>query len=90
MVITLNRSPSYSFKKTVHTFLKNHVVGYKELTTYPLALGKGVRKSLESKINGNPHENAVVNGIIEAEFQPDVAREELSTLAGNAPIHHLL
>lgn len=69
-----------------YRFFKKYIEGYEEPTTYPLALGKGVHKAIEDKINGVSHSEAVLNGIIEAEFHPEVTMDELSGVASNAPI----
>jgi len=61
-------------------------VGFEEPTTYPLALGKGVHKAVEDKINGVSHSEAVLNGMIEAEFHPVVTMDEMSKLVGHAPV----
>lgn len=72
-----------------HRFYKKYVEGYEEPITYPLALGKGVHKAIEDKINGVPHEQAIINGIVEADFHPEITKQELSYLTKNAPIHQI-
>ena len=69
-----------------YRFYKKYIQGYEEPTTYPLALGKGVHKAIEDKINGVSHSEAVLNGMIEADFHPEVTMEELSGLVSHAPI----
>jgi len=49
-------------------------------------LGKGVHKAVEDKINGVSHSEAVLNGMIEAEFHPEVTMDEMSELVSHAPI----
>lgn len=72
-----------------YRFYKKYVEGYEEPTTYPLALGKGVHKAIEDRMKGFTHEDAVLNGLIEAEFHEEVTKEELSWLTANAPIHRM-
>ena len=56
--------------KLVRTdFIKNTFKDMRNLS-YPLALGKGVHKAIEDKIKGFSHTEAVLNGMIEADFQP--------------------
>ena len=69
-----------------YRFYKKYILGYDEPTTYPLALGKGVHKAIEDKIKGISHSEAVLNGMIEADFHPEVKLEELSELVSHAPI----
>src|SRR5699024_3842518 len=68
-------------------FYQKYVEGYEEPSSLPLALGKGVHKSIEDKMNGVPHNEAVANGIVEADFHPEVTVQELSSLTWNAPVH---
>lgn len=72
-----------------YRFYKKYVDGYEEPITYPLALGKGVHKAIEDKINGKSHEEAIANGLVEAEFHPEVTKDELSLLVHNAPIYEI-
>lgn len=69
-----------------YRFFKKYIEGYEEPTTYPLALGKGVHKAVEDKINGVSHSEAVLNGMIEAEFHPEVTMDELSQLVSHTPL----
>ena len=69
-----------------YRFFTKYIEGYEEPTTYPLALGKGVHKAVEDKINGVSHSEAVLNGMIEAEFHPEVTMDEMSELVSHAPI----
>src|SRR5690625_4422754 len=69
-----------------HRFYHRYVEGYEEPETYPLALGSGVHKAIESKMNGASHEQAVLNGLIEANFHEEVTKKELSNLTWNAPV----
>lgn len=72
-----------------HRFYKKYVEGYEEEVTYPLALGKGVHKAIEDKLEGLDHNSAVENGMKEAEYHPNVTRSELGWLTSNAPIHEI-
>lgn len=72
-----------------YRFYKKYVEGYEEPLTYPLALGSGVHKAIEEKMNGATHDEAITSGIVEAEFHPEVTRKELSILTYNAPIHQI-
>ena len=49
-------------------------------------MGKGVHKAIEGKIKGINHSEAVLNGMIEADFHPDVTLGEMSDLVSHAPI----
>ncbi len=68
-------------------FFKKYVEGYEEPTTLPLALGKAVHKTVEDKINGVGHSEAVLNGYAESEFHPEVTYKEISELASRAKIY---
>jgi PD-(D/E)XK nuclease superfamily len=69
-----------------YRFFQKYIEGYEEPTTYPLALGKGVHKAVEDKINGMFHSEAILNGMIEAEFHPEVTMDEMSKLVSHVPI----
>ena len=84
MIYSFSRLHLYS--ACPYRFFKKYIEGYEEPTTYPLALGKGVHKAVEDKINGVSHSEAVLNGMIEAEFHPEVTKDEMSTLVSHAPI----
>lgn len=58
-----------------------------EEVTKPLALGKAVHRAIESVISGASKEDALINGLIEAEFHPQVTREEMNLLLNRAPIY---
>lgn len=75
------------FNSCPFRFYKKYIEGYEEPTTLPLALGKGVHKTIEDKINGIEHSEAVLNGIIEAEFHNEVTYEDISFLAKRAKIY---
>lgn len=72
-----------------HRFYKKYVEGYEEPTTYPLALGKGVHRAIEEKLKGLDHRLAIQKGLEEAEYHPEVTKNELSWLTRNAPIHEI-
>lgn len=72
-----------------YRFYKKYVEGFEEPLTYPLALGKGVHKGIEIKLKGKSHDESVIAGIVEAEFHPEVTKQELSDLINQAPIEEL-
>ena len=84
MIFSFSRLSLY--ETCPYRFYKKYIQGYEEPTTYPLALGKGVHKAIEDKIKGVSHSEAVLNGMIEADFHPEVTMEELSDLVSHAPI----
>ena len=84
MIFSFSRLSLY--ETCPYRFYKKYIQGYEEPTTYPLALGKGVHKAIEDKIKGVSHSEAVLNGIIEADFHPEVTLKELSDLVSRAPI----
>lgn len=57
-----------------------------EPVTLPLALGKAVHRAIEDKIKGIPHSEAVLNGLVEAEFHNEVMHDDISWLTRNAPV----
>ena len=84
MIFSFSRLSIY--ENCPNRFYKKYIQGYEEPTTYPLALGKGVHKAIEDKIKGINHSEAVLNGMIEADFHPEVTLEELTDLVSRAPI----
>lgn len=52
----------------------------------PLALGKAVHKAIERVINGDSHSEAVLKGLVEADFHPEVEKAEVEKLLNNAPV----
>ena len=72
-----------------YRFYKKYVEGYEEEITYPLALGKGVHRAIEDRLKGLSHDEAVINGLIEADFHEEVTKKELSWLTRNAPINRV-
>jgi CRISPR/Cas system-associated exonuclease Cas4 (RecB family) len=84
MIFSFSRLSLY--ESCPYRFYKKYIQGYEEPMTYPLALGKGVHKAIEDKINGLSHSEAVLNGMIEADFHPEVTLEEMSDLVSHAPI----
>lgn len=69
-----------------YRFYKKYVQGYEEPTTFPLALGKAVHKSIQDRLNDISLQEALMNGFIEADFHPNVTKKELSWLTKSAPI----
>ncbi|MFS0688984.1 PD-(D/E)XK nuclease family protein [Sporosarcina sp. 179-K 8C2 HS] len=84
MIFSFSRLNLYEICQ--YRFYKKYIQGYVEPMTYPLALGKGVHKAIEDKINGISHTEAVLNGMIEADFHPEVTLEEMSDLVSRSPI----
>ncbi|QNK89824.1 PD-(D/E)XK nuclease family protein [Sporosarcina sp. resist] len=84
MIFSFSRLSLYT--TCPYRFFKKHIEGYEEPATYPLALGKGVHKAVEDKINGVSHSEAILNGMIEAEFHPKVTMDEMSELVSYAPL----
>ena len=72
------------FQSCPFRFYKKYVLGYEEPMTLPLALGKAVHKAIEDKINGVGHREAVLNGLIEADFHPEVRAEDVSFLTSRS------
>lgn len=77
------------YEKCPERFYKKYVEGYEEPTTYPLALGKGVHRAVQDKLEGLDHDIAIQNGMKEAEYHPEVTIKELSWLTNNAPINQI-
>lgn len=67
-------------------FYNKYILGKDETITQPLALGKAVHKAIEDKIQGVSHDEAVMNGYMEAEFHNEVKFDDISKLAAKAPI----
>ncbi|WP_252502745.1 PD-(D/E)XK nuclease family protein [Sporosarcina sp. Marseille-Q4943] len=84
MIFSFSRLSLY--ETCPYRFYKKYIQEYEEPITYPLALGKGVHKAIEDKINGVSHSEAILNGMIETDFHPEVTLEELSDLVSRAPI----
>ncbi|KRG13904.1 hypothetical protein ACA30_13300 [Virgibacillus soli] len=74
------------YERCPYRFYKKYVLGYKEPTTLPLALGKAVHKAIENKINGIKHSEAVLNGLIEADFHKEVTAGDVSFLTERADV----
>lgn len=73
-----------------YRFYKRYVEGIEEPETYPLALGKGVHKAVEERLNGTDFQTAIGLGMLEANFHPKVTEKEISRLTNNAPIQNLI
>lgn len=69
-----------------YRFRLKYIEGRKEPVTKPLALGKAVHKAIERIIAGDRQKEAVLKGMIEADFHPEVTAEEIEQLLKNAPI----
>ena len=75
MIFSFSRLSLYEI--CPYRFYKKYIQGYEEPTTYPLALGKGVHKAIEDKVNRVGYSEAILNGMIEADFHSAVTLEEL-------------
>ena len=84
MIFSFSRLSLY--EQCPYRFFNKYILGKKEPVTQPLALGKAVHKAIEDKINGVNHEQAILNGYIEAEFHEELEYEEISDLVYKAPI----
>jgi hypothetical protein len=67
-------------------FYLKYVEEREEPVSKPLALGKAVHKGIEMMIQGHDLEKAVLAGFVEADFHPEVEREELQNLIQKAPV----
>lgn len=67
-------------------FYQKYVLGKVEPTTKPLALGKAVHKAIELRIQGIAEVEAILLGMIETDFHPEVTREEIQSLLQRAPL----
>lgn len=82
----------YSFSRLTlyetcpNRFFKKYIEGFEEPATKPLALGKAVHRTVEGKLKGETHSEAVLNGMIESDFHREVTYDEVSKLASRAPI----
>lgn len=85
MIFSFSRLNLYSQCK--FRFYKKYILKYEEPTTLPLALGKAVHKAIEDKINGADHSEAVLNGLIEADFHEEVTTDEISNLTNRAKLY---
>lgn len=84
MIFSFSRLSLY--ESCPYRFYKKYVLGHKEPTTLPLALGKAVHKAIENKINGIKHSEAILNGLIEADFHKEVTAEDVSFLTERANV----
>lgn len=69
-----------------YRFYLKYVLDKPEPVTKPLALGKAVHKAIELLIQGAGEEEAVVAGIIECDFHPEVSRDEIKNLMHRVPV----
>lgn len=81
---------SYSRLKLYETcpfrFYLKYVEGREEPVTKPLALGKAVHKAIELIIQGEAKDSAIIQGLAESEFHPEVSVQEVKWLVERAPI----
>ncbi|MGE7920653.1 PD-(D/E)XK nuclease family protein [Viridibacillus sp. NPDC093762] len=70
-------------------FKKKYVDGYEEIETLPLALGKGVHKAAEERLQGAMLEDSLISGFIEANFHPDLQKDAMARLVAKVPVKRL-
>lgn len=75
------------FQQCPFRFYLKYIEEREEPMTKPLALGKAVHKALERIIEKTDFEDAVFEGWAEADFHPEVEREELEELVRSAPVY---
>lgn len=68
-------------------FFCKYVLELPESVTLPLALGKAAHKTIELKIKGMEHDEAVRQGWIESDFHPEVTFNEIDYLSKRAKIY---
>ena len=71
--LSLYKTCPYRFYKNTFKDMRNHNIS-------SLALGKGVHKAIEDKINGINHSEAILNGMIEADFYLPLSDETLASM----------
>lgn len=84
MIFSFSRLKLY--ETCPYRFRQKYIKGRDEPVTLPLALGKAVHKAIEEVINGTSHSEAVLKGLEEADFHPEVKKDEVEKLIKNAPI----
>ncbi|WP_040980444.1 MULTISPECIES: PD-(D/E)XK nuclease family protein [Oceanobacillus] len=84
MIFSFSRLNLYD--QCPYRFFQKYVLGKEEPMTQPLALGKAVHKAIDNKIKGIPHDQAVTNGFVEADFYHEIHYDDISDLVGRAPI----
>src|SRR5699024_160101 len=85
MIFSFSRLNLY--EQCPYRFFNKYVLGKEEPVTEPLALGKAVHKAIESKRNLVSHDEAVLEGYMEAGCHPDIRYDDISQLATAAPVH---
>ncbi|WP_199860701.1 RecB family exonuclease [Oceanobacillus damuensis] len=84
MIFSFSRLNLY--EQCPYRFYNKYVLGKEEPITQPLALGKAVHKAIEDKIKGIAHDEALLNGYLEAGFHEGISQKEISDLVKRAPI----
>jgi len=85
MIFSFSRLNLY--EQCPYRFYNKYILKKDEPITQPLALGKAVHKAIEDKIKGVEHEEAVLNGYMEAEFHSELSYEDISELTAKASVH---
>ncbi len=73
------------FGRCPYRWYQKYAMGREEPVTKPLALGKAVHKAVELRTQGILEDEAVVAGIIETDFHPEVTTDDIKELLQNAP-----
>src|SRR5690625_5785497 len=84
MIFSFSRLNLY--EQCPYRFFNKYILKKDEPITQPLALGKAVHKAIEDKIKGIDHEQAVLNGYMEAEFHKELSYDDISKLTAKAPV----
>lgn len=75
------------FQQCPFRFYLKYIEEREEPVTKPLALGKAVHKGIERIVEGAGFADAIFDGWAEADFHPEVEREELERLVRSAPVY---
>lgn len=84
MIFSFSRLKLY--ETCPYRFRQKYIEGRDEPVTQPLALGKAVHKAIESRIKGCSESEALLNGMVDSDFHPDVSINELKQLVNKAPV----
>lgn len=84
MIFSFSRLSLY--ETCPYRFRLKYIEGKEEPVTKPAALGKAVHKAIEMVVKGSDPKEAVLNGIVEVDFHPEVSSEEVEELLKKAPV----
>lgn len=82
MIYSFSRLDLYS--RCPWRWRQKYILNRDEEITKPLALGKAVHKAIEVWLKGIEFNDAVIEGMIEAEFHPEVSKNEIEFLLSRA------